>query len=405
MSAVSRHGPDAASLTLPGEPASVTSARHHLATFLDQRGVDGDLRDTAELLVTEVVTNAVLHAQSEVTVRWSFTAASLLVEVTDLSPLMPTRREHDTDAVSGRGLELVEMLAEGYGVRAGEGGKTVWFTVGTPPDDVASGWLDPADDDTRVVRLREVPYALYDVLSQHNEALLKEYELFLIAQEASAAQRQELSEAARARALLASSIRQASGDLVELKVPQDMVPGFRALPLVLNAAEQAAAAGQLLTRPALPELLEFRHWLYRQIAAQLGGDPTVSWAVDVRPRTGTGPAGMDLAWVATVPDAVVVADDLNHVVAASPAVEALLGWPPADLVGERITALVPPELRLEHVTGFTRHLVSGTTTIMGRDVVVSALHRSGRQVPVRLRLEQAGVGGTTLFVARLVAAD
>lgn len=397
-------GPVVETLTLPGEPASVTAARHRLVDRLGTRGLDGDVLDTAALLLTEVVTNAVLHAGTDVTVRWSVDTGSVLVEVRDDSPVLPVRRDHDDDAVTGRGLELVELLAGAYGVRRTGTGKIVWFAVGSSGAGAEHGWAQLAPGDTRVVRLLGVPLGLYDVLEQHNEALLKEYELLRLAQGADAEERQDLQDAGRARVLLASTLRSADPGVCEVEIPADLAAGFRLLPRVLDAAEDAARRGDLLTRPALPELLDFRGWLYDQVNRQLSGRPPEPFAVDVgthtAPSTARQPA-VDLAWVTDGPGAVVAADDGNQVLAASPGVTSLLGWEPDDLVGRRVTVLIPADLRVAHVTGFTRYLVTGRTSILGRDVAVPALHRDGHHVPVTLHIERVPVGERVVFVARM----
>ena len=91
---------------------------------------EGDLTDTVTLLVSELVTNAVLHAGSDVEVMVRLTATAARIEVTDASaePIAP--RDATTEEASGRGLALVGSLAQRWGVRpAAGGGKTVWFEV------------------------------------------------------------------------------------------------------------------------------------------------------------------------------------------------------------------------------------------------------------------------------------
>jgi DNA-binding NarL/FixJ family response regulator len=91
---------------------------------------DGDLTDTVTLLVSELVTNAVLHAGSDVEVAVRLTAAAARVEVTDGSGDAVAPRDARSDEDSGRGLALVGSLARRWGVRpAPGGGKTVWFEV------------------------------------------------------------------------------------------------------------------------------------------------------------------------------------------------------------------------------------------------------------------------------------
>jgi DNA-binding NarL/FixJ family response regulator len=91
---------------------------------------DGDLTDTVTLLVSELVTNAVLHAGSGVEVMVRLTDGCARVEVTDASAGAVVPRDAAADDDSGRGLALVGNLARRWGVRpAPGGGKTVWFEV------------------------------------------------------------------------------------------------------------------------------------------------------------------------------------------------------------------------------------------------------------------------------------
>jgi DNA-binding NarL/FixJ family response regulator len=96
----------------------------------DGGGELDDLADSVTLLVSEVVTNAVVHASSGVEVLVRLTADAAVVEVTDTSEAAPVPRDADDEATSGRGMALVDALARSWGVRpAPGGGKTVWFEV------------------------------------------------------------------------------------------------------------------------------------------------------------------------------------------------------------------------------------------------------------------------------------
>ena len=110
------------------------AARDFVRTALSGWDGGGELEDLAEsvtLLVSEVVTNAVVHASSDVEVLIRLTSDAAVVEVTDTSDVAPLPREAADDATSGRGMALVDALARSWGVRpAPGGGKTVWFEVG-----------------------------------------------------------------------------------------------------------------------------------------------------------------------------------------------------------------------------------------------------------------------------------
>jgi len=83
--------------------------------------------ETVVLAMTEMVTNAIRHAAGPVEVELTTDSHALVVGVTDRSETFPRRQAAHQDAEGGRGLVLVERLANRWGVRARpEGGKTVW---------------------------------------------------------------------------------------------------------------------------------------------------------------------------------------------------------------------------------------------------------------------------------------
>lgn len=113
-----------------------------------------DLVDTAELLLTELVTNALRHAHGrDVGVRIYLEGENLVIEVRDGSPHVPVPRCPGPDDESGRGLLLVEALAHSWGVS--EDGKTTWCTL--PPSKGPSE-MDPVAGTAPV--LREMPLEL-----------------------------------------------------------------------------------------------------------------------------------------------------------------------------------------------------------------------------------------------------
>ena len=115
-------------LPLEPDPGSAALARRFTAETLGGWGADG-LAETAVLLVSELVTNAVLHARSasELVVRRVDTG--IRVEVRDDSPAAPSPRSYSLDAGTGRGLLLVESLAARWGSTPGNLGKSVWFEL------------------------------------------------------------------------------------------------------------------------------------------------------------------------------------------------------------------------------------------------------------------------------------
>jgi DNA-binding NarL/FixJ family response regulator len=112
------------------------AARRFVTQVLTGFDDEGDLTDTVTLLVSELVTNAVLHAGSDVEVMVRLTATAARIEVTDDSEEAIAPRNATSDEDSGRGLALVGNLAQRWGVRpAPGGGKTVWFEVQRFPGD------------------------------------------------------------------------------------------------------------------------------------------------------------------------------------------------------------------------------------------------------------------------------
>lgn len=85
--------------------------------------------DDALLLASELVTNVVLHARTDFIVRMAVTDEAIRVAVMDANTRLPTRVKAPVDATSGRGLSIVDAVAQRWGVDAHPGGKTVWFEL------------------------------------------------------------------------------------------------------------------------------------------------------------------------------------------------------------------------------------------------------------------------------------
>jgi anti-sigma regulatory factor (Ser/Thr protein kinase) len=114
--------------TLPADPASAGLARRYLRARLSEWGAY-HLTDAATLLVSELVTNAVLHARSETMISLAYDEGVLRVEVADSSMVGVQRRRYAYDAATGRGLLLVDALSTAWGTVATEEGKAVWFEL------------------------------------------------------------------------------------------------------------------------------------------------------------------------------------------------------------------------------------------------------------------------------------
>ncbi len=115
------------SSTFDAEPTAPREARHFVRDFLDDD--DGQLVSTVELLVSEMVTNAVLHTTGAPTVDIQLTTDVVRVEVYDDDPTLPEARTPDEASVGGRGLVLLENMAGRWGAEPIDGGKVVWFEI------------------------------------------------------------------------------------------------------------------------------------------------------------------------------------------------------------------------------------------------------------------------------------
>nr|WP_276610999.1 SpoIIE family protein phosphatase [Kineococcus siccus] len=119
--------PEEAVLPLPSDVRAVAQARSFLRTVLGTWGAP-HLADAGELVLSELVTNALLHTGGEATVvlRFERSEGRLNLGVRDGSTRHPRGRHADDDALGGRGLAIVEALAAEWGVSVGGEGKTVW---------------------------------------------------------------------------------------------------------------------------------------------------------------------------------------------------------------------------------------------------------------------------------------
>ncbi|HTE73127.1 MAG TPA: ATP-binding protein [Actinomycetes bacterium] len=123
------------------DPHAVATARREAAAQLDRWELD-DLRPDAELLVSELVTNAVLHSRGDVALTLAVADGLLEVGVSDPGRGLPPQRSLQGGAAGprwtaegGRGLRLVDRLSVEWGVVALARGKQVWFRL-----EVGTGW-------------------------------------------------------------------------------------------------------------------------------------------------------------------------------------------------------------------------------------------------------------------------
>ncbi|MCH5670977.1 SpoIIE family protein phosphatase [Streptomyces gilvus] len=121
----------------PGDPEALTQARHMIRAAVRAWGA-ADRADEVELVADELITNALMHTEGAAIVTLRVLTGGdrrLRVEVEDSSSALPRRREAGESGVSGRGLMLVDLLTDAWGVEARGGGKCVWCEFVVPGQD------------------------------------------------------------------------------------------------------------------------------------------------------------------------------------------------------------------------------------------------------------------------------
>ena len=183
----------------PPDPAVLAPARSFAADRL--RALEfPQLREEVELLLTELMTNVIIHARTDFEVRVEPSGDGVRVEVLDGNPTMPVAGTLAPGALSGRGLTLVQSLAARWGAHHNDGGgKTVWFdvvpgTVRPPPmadiDRLLAMWDDSADFPPSSgpaslveVVVPDLPVQQLVAAKAHMEDLLREVQLVLLGNE------------------------------------------------------------------------------------------------------------------------------------------------------------------------------------------------------------------------------
>jgi PAS domain S-box-containing protein len=385
---------------LPPEPASASAARRLVADAIGWSPLAcTSVADTAALLVSEVVTNAVLHAGTAIRVKIRVEETSVRVEVRDGSVALPSRRHYDERAVTGRGLELVDLLATTWGTEQESNGKVVWFEVSVDP---ADGSTDQAPSDPvetggpmwTCVRLLRLPTALLLAALERGEAAMREIALVAFSNDGP----EDVPAVTPVQLDLGAVIRAVSDalgqGLLEIDLEQDFPPSAEQAAIdrlaAVDEADRMAMDGNLLILPAVPELGACRRWMMGQITQQLRGEAPVPWVLpgpeDLRHEV----VLLGAATVAIIDarlDGAVVADIYNRIVHLNPVAADLLGWAVDDLVGRRLTTVIPPEHRTAHLAGFTRYQVTAEGPLIGATIEVPMLCRDGSLIPVRLTID------------------
>jgi len=102
----------------------VRAARRFVAAALDEWGIAA--RDDVAVVTSEIITNALVHAEGHINLAVVNNTDVLRLEVSDGSSIVPIIRELDHQATEGRGMRLVERLVDRWGADLSDAGKTVW---------------------------------------------------------------------------------------------------------------------------------------------------------------------------------------------------------------------------------------------------------------------------------------
>ena len=131
------------------EPARIATARQHLRDLLHD-WPDEEQRDAAVLLLSELLTNVLVHTDADALLTAEVAGEPgerrIRVEVTDHGDDLPHKRRPGEMASSGRGLVLIELLADTWGVAPRGAGKSIWYELyePTPPADAPDAPAPPS---------------------------------------------------------------------------------------------------------------------------------------------------------------------------------------------------------------------------------------------------------------------
>lgn len=283
-------------LQLAGEPDSVPRARRFVTSTLDGR-VDAVVLADAELVVSELVTNALLHAGNPVRVVVGVDRDLVRLEVVDPSRRTLSRPIPSSSSMTGRGLSLVERLASAWGVEANAEGKTVWCELRSDPARGAAtgpaviptlaaprGDSVGAAEPTFRVTLGDVPTSLLLAAKEHTENIVREFSLAAsgAASGESAGIPLEMANmvdtvihgfsapraAIKAQALAAAQRGEDRTQLV-LELTAGAADAGYAYLAALDHADTYARRAQILTLETPPQHRAFRRWYVGSLADQL----------------------------------------------------------------------------------------------------------------------------------------
>jgi anti-sigma regulatory factor (Ser/Thr protein kinase) len=297
---------------LPRTPSSAPAARRLVASWLSARdgGQPSSSRADVALVVSELVTNAVLHAIGDhlhVRLRTSGREA-WVVEVEDHYRGLPAVRAPGGPRGGGHGLRLLQEVASAWGIRPTPTGKIVWVAFGNVPEDVARDTESPRwtpgealraeterfralteagpPQEMCEVRLLGLPLALFAAqLTRHRE-LLRELQLVarfrghadprLVQLASELGRYQGMGDSTEGERSAAAARGAATLDIT-YRLPASAGPPCDRMMHLLREADSFAAEQALLTLPSTADEVAVREWFLCEITRQCEGDPPIPW--------------------------------------------------------------------------------------------------------------------------------
>lgn len=413
---------------LPAEGASVGHARGMVRTLLQDSTMASAI-DDAQLAITELVTNALVHAGGEVHLALGLHESGLRVDVADDSPHLPVPRDYSNVSATGRGLHLVDSLVTRWGTFGLGEGKIVWFEIqdpqGTPFVAPKSAHI-PSRIGTEdvTVELLNVPLLMHAAWQEHVSALLREYLLVKLDDDPAALDRHtHASDAmnllheqipapdlgAAPDAVMSNALEpKVSTAAMTMRVPRSSVAHFATLDELFREALDLAASDpdRLLVPPTQPEVRQLSRWFCREVQEQAGTCWSPQEWSTPEPEKVTDPDALTIdGWDETEvwgsSRALLATNEASVIVAVSPSALDVLGYAhAAGLTGRPVTCVVPKRYRQAHIAGTTLHVVNGRGPLLGVAITVPVLRAGGDEASCELTVESRPLStGRRVFIA------
>ena len=294
-------------LALPADPRAVKAARRWVSDILERLGRD-DLVDAATLGVSELVTNAILHADPPITVTVKGTREHPRVEVTDNSQSAPQASTTITDdaqllSTIGRGLGIVALYSTTWGSHIAAEGKTVWFEPSTEAeaDGEMSGEIVDLEEligatpppieaggKMLTIRLLDMPAQVFAHFRHRYRELRRELSLLALAHAADYPVAKDLAalsmqiEQERQQASGVNQLDEAIAegkDRVDLEyhVPVSAPESMARMLQMLERADEFCRDERLLALAAGPQQRQLEQWYLGEFIRQGAGEEPIPW--------------------------------------------------------------------------------------------------------------------------------